>query len=62
MHAIKQENNVFIWFMLVFMLYEFNDWATGWTVQGSNPNMDKKFFSSPKHPDQLWASLLFSGH
>ena len=29
-------------------------WATGWTVRGSNPGRDKRFFSSPKYPDRLW--------
>jgi len=30
----------------------------------SNLGRDKTFFSSPKHPDQLWSppNLLFSGH
>jgi len=31
------------------------DCAVGWMVQGSNPHRGKGFFSSPKHPDWLWA-------
>jgi hypothetical protein len=36
----------------------------GWTVWGSNPGRSKRFFSSPKCPDQLWGlpSLLFNGY
>jgi hypothetical protein len=36
----------------------------GWMIQGFNPGKDKKFFSSPKHPDWLWDphSPTFNGH
>ena len=35
-----------------------------WMVHGLNSNRGKRFFSSPKHPDQLWHrfSLLFDGY
>ena len=34
------------------------------TVQGLNPGRNKRFFSSPKHPDRIWdfPRLLFSGN
>jgi hypothetical protein len=34
----------------------------GWMFMGSNPGRGKRFFSSPKRPDQLWvpSSLLFN--
>jgi hypothetical protein len=33
-------------------------------ILGSNPGRNKKFFSSPIRPDQLWGphNLLFNGH
>ena len=31
-----------------------SDQATGWLVWDSNPGRDKRCFSSPKAPDQLW--------
>jgi hypothetical protein len=43
-------------------LSSLNTYSMGWTVQGSNPDMSKRFFSSPKCPDWLWGlpSLLFN--
>ena len=40
----------------------YGDWATDWTVRGSNPAWCKRFSSSPKFPDRLCGphSLLFS--
>ena len=34
------------------------------TIKGSNASRDQRSFSSPEHPDQLWAlpSLPFSGY
>ena len=29
----------------------YSDWATGWTVRGSNPDKGKRFFCSPKRPN-----------
>jgi hypothetical protein len=29
-------------------LSHYSDWATDWTVRGSNPDSSKKFFSTPK--------------
>jgi hypothetical protein len=42
----------------------YSEYATCWTVWGSNPHSGKKFFSSPKRPDWLWGppSLLFNGY
>jgi len=39
----------------------YSDYSMGWTVLSSNPGSVKRFFSSPKHPDQLWSPsiLLF---
>jgi hypothetical protein len=41
---------------------QYSDYATGWTIQGTNLNRDKTFFCSPKCPDRLWGlpSLLFN--
>jgi hypothetical protein len=35
-----------------------------WMIQGSYPGKDKRLFSSPKCPAQLWGppSLLFNGY
>jgi len=35
-----------------------------WVIRDSIPGKGKRFFSSSKHPDQLWGppSLLFSGY
>jgi hypothetical protein len=35
-----------------------------WTIPGSNPGRNKRFFSSPECPDQLWGqrSLLVKGY
>jgi hypothetical protein len=40
------------------------DYATCWTVRGSNPGKSTTSFSSSKRPDRLWGppSLLFNGH
>ena len=40
------------------------DWATGWTVRGSNPVRDNNFISSPKCQDLFCGScfLLFNGY
>jgi hypothetical protein len=35
----------------------YSNLATNWMVQGSNPNMSKRFIPSSKHPDQLWGVL-----
>ena len=41
---------------------QYRDWATGWTVQGSNSSRDKRFFYSLNRPDRLWGppGMLFS--
>ena len=38
----------------------YSDWATGWTVRGSNAGRGKRFFSSPISPDPLSPPL--NGH
>jgi hypothetical protein len=40
---------------------QYSDWATGWTLQGSNSSRDKIFFYSRNRPDRLWgpSGLLF---
>jgi hypothetical protein len=40
----------------------YRDKAKGWSVRGSNPGRDNKFFPSPKRSDRLWdpLSLLFN--
>jgi hypothetical protein len=32
---------------------QYSNYATGWMIQGSNPDRGKRF-SLPKCPDQLW--------
>lgn len=32
----------------------YSDYAMGWKSQGLDPGKEKRFFSFPKHPDQLW--------
>ena len=34
---------------------QYGDCSMVVTVQGSNPNSGKGFFSSPKHPDGVWS-------
>jgi len=42
-------------------LSQYNVYATSWMVCSSTPCREKRFFCSPKHPNQLWdtPSLLF---
>ena len=42
----------------------FSDWATGWTVQGSNSSKGKRFFYSRNRPERLWGppGLRFSAN
>jgi hypothetical protein len=41
-----------------------SNWVTDWTVGCSYSSKGQEFFSSTKHPDQLWGppSLLFRGY
>jgi hypothetical protein len=41
-----------------------SNWATDWTVRGSNCGRSKRFYPSPKRPDRLWSpsSLIFNGY
>jgi hypothetical protein len=50
--------------LLPTFLVSLSDLVTGWTVRGSYFSRCKIFFSSTKHPDQLWGppSLLFRGY
>ena len=60
-----------IYSLLFFFFYLFgagqhgsySDSSTSWMVLGSNLGRDKRFFSPPKHSDQLWGppSLLYKG-
>jgi hypothetical protein len=42
----------------------YSDWATGWTIRGSNLGRSKRFLPSPNRPDWLWdlPSFLSNGY
>jgi hypothetical protein len=49
----------------VSLLNRYNDYAVGWTIEGSNPGRAKRYVQSPKKsPDRLWGpySVLFNGY
>jgi len=39
------------------MIARIAHWAMGWTIGSSSPGSGWEFFSSPPHPDRLWAHL-----
>jgi len=36
---------------------QYSDYATGWTIWGSNSGRDKRVINFPKHSDQIWDQL-----
>jgi len=36
---------------------QYNDYATGWTIWGSDPGRGKSATNFPKHSDQIWDQL-----
>jgi len=37
---------------------QYSDYATGWTIWGSNPGRGKRVINFPKHSDQIWDQLI----